>query len=916
MLNTLLACFALAAPQTNQAPQIGFVANDGQWDRQALYSLATGNRRTWVSRTALVTQVSDGKKEHVVTHRFLRAHISPIAEDPLPGTINYLLGPEKNHRAGVKHYGKLRSPNLYPGIDLVLNATQEGLRYDFELAPGANPKLIKMKFDGAKVKVNSSGELELSTSLGVVSNRKLHAEQDGKSVPVSFALRKDGSVGFELGSYDPMKPLLIDPLYFSTYLGRDKADYVTAIAYGQNHSVVIGGLTASTTFPTTIGAVQTTYGGGDYDIFVTKLSGDGKTLLYSTFVGGASSDTLTGMVVDASGAVYGGGSTNGDGFPMTPTATYDSTYNGAMDAIAFKLAPDGASLEYSTYLGGPQNDACTAIDLDPATGQMILVGNARSGFPTTASSYDPSYNDNTDGFVTRLSANGKTLVFSTFVGGSELDSFTSVKLGPGNQIYLLGQSYSTDFPVLLPTYDPAPNGQNDVVLVRLSGNGATLNYSSYFGGSGDDLGGSLVVGPGDAVYVTGRTTSADFPTANAYDATYDAMADLFVAKFTPNMVELSYSTYIGGADYETVGPLHVSPLGFATIAGYTQSTDFPTTSSAIDPTHNGLADGFITTLTPSGQDLTYSTFLGTAQSDAIFSVDSKATTRLLAGGWAGGSSFPTTPGVYQGAHDALLDGVALQVELPHLDLRTSIPLRQNSGATRVVGYWTTNYGAITGWKSIGTTSPSYSIGGFGDFDNDGDTDMVQYNPTTRSMGVSLLKNGALSGWATLATYAAGWQPSGVADVNEDGRPDIILYNTSTRSFAGWLTNFNGTKPVISGWLTLGSIPAGWSLVGFKDVNDDGRRDVIVMRTSDRKVGAYLLVHGAIAGWRSMNTIPAGWVIRGFGDMDMDGDEDMIVEQTSTRKLEAYLFDLHYVSGWKNIGSISSAWTMQGTGTLY
>ncbi len=918
MISVIAAYTLLVGASPTPSPTIGFVPNAGQWESEALFGLSYGHHSLAISTSGLTTQVLDPKSGRGarVRHSFVGASLHPKPEARASGEINFLRGPKGETRTGLSHYARLRSKNLYPGIDLVMLATDEGPRYDFELAPGANPKLVQMRFEGASPIVRN-GELILKTDAGEIVQRKLRALQDGQNVSVSFEKTKAGTIGFRLGRYDRTKPLLIDPMYFSTYLGGNAYDQMTAAEYGPNGTVVAGGISTSTNFPVTAGAFQAAYGGGDNnDAVISKFSQNGKQLLYCTYLGGAGNEIMYDIAVDASGAVYGVGSTTGS-FHVTPATAYDQTYNGgSTDAFAFKLAPNGASLEYATYLGGAGDEAGMRVSIEAATGRAIISGQTDStAFPTTPGSYDTTHNGMYDVFLAKLNYDGKTLVFSTFLGGTEVESAYTNRIDSSGRIWVVGSTKSTGFPTTAGAYDTSYNGDNDGFVARFDANGSALQYATFLGGSATDQSLDMDFGPGNTVYVLGFNNAGGFPLVSAIDST-SLNGEMTLSRLSANGASLLWSTYLGGDKIDQSVALRVDPNGFATVAGLSESLDYPTTVSAQDPTNNGVGDGVVTVLSPNGQKIVYSSFYGTSEADAFYSIAENAGLRTLVSGWAGSSGFPTSPGAYQGSWNASLDGVVCQEILPFQEQGTSIVLRQNSGTTRVAGYWTTSAGAISGWKTIGTTNSAFQIGGFADFNNDGHADMVQYNPTTRSLGLSLLKNGALWGWNSLGTYAAGWIPNGAVDVNRDGQPDVILFNASTRKFAAWLTTYDGTHTVISGWQTIGSVSAGWNLDGFFDVNNDGQKDAVVERTSDHKLGAYTLGFGAVTGWRNLLTLPAGWTLKGFGDMDFDGDEDILVMQTSTRKLGAYLMDLHLVSGWKNVGSVGAAWDVQGSAPLF
>jgi Beta-propeller repeat len=330
-------------------------------------------------------------------------------------------------------------------------------------------------------------------------------------------------------------------LAYSTYLGGNgNADYGNGIAFDGAGSAFVTGYTVSANFPTTPGAYDTTFQpAGNFFAFLTKLVPDGSALDYSTFLGGSGGTNIgNDVAVDGADNAYVTGSTLSSVFPTTGGA-FDTTHNGGQDAFVTKFDAAGSSLLYSTYLGGTGTDGSSSIALD-ASGRAHLTGFTNSsGFPTTASAFDTTYNDDGDAFVTKLTATGSALSYSTFLGGT----------------------------------------------------GA--------GGTGYDSGSGIAVDGTGSAWVTGRTDSVVYPTtAGAFDTIYGPVGDAFVTKVSPNGTALSYSTYLGGSTGGTGGTdqgsdIALGGVGDVYVAGYTTSNDFPTTAGAFDTSANGGNDAFV-----------------------------------------------------------------------------------------------------------------------------------------------------------------------------------------------------------------------------------------------------------------------------------------------------------------------------------
>lgn len=302
-------------------------------------------------------------------------------------------------------------------------------------------------------------------------------------------------------------------LLWCTYVGASRNDWPRGGLGldGQGNVYVVGG-TNSPDFPLTPGVFQSQRK-GERDGAIVKLSSDGSKLLLSTLLGGSAWDGLMGVRVDRAGAIYVAGHTQSADFPVTPGAA-QASLGGKSDCMLTKLSADGGRLVYSTYLGGAENEFAEHRQWLSDDGTVLLTGvTASRDFPTTAGAYQRRLKGRNDGFLTRLSADGKRLVFSTLLGGSGGDFFLMPTPDGEGNIFMAGQTESRDFPVtpnaLQPTFG---GGRSDGVLAVLSGDGSRLLYATYLGGSGEDMIRSVALGPNDSVYLVGSTGSDDFPT--------------------------------------------------------------------------------------------------------------------------------------------------------------------------------------------------------------------------------------------------------------------------------------------------------------------------------------------------------------------------------------------------------------------
>jgi hypothetical protein len=395
-------------------------------------------------------------------------------------------------------------------------------------------------------------------------------------------------------------------LVYSTYLGGSGGDSGRGIAVDTAGNAYVTGYTASTNFPTTAGAFQTTRGGFLMDAFVTKLNPTGSALVYSTLLGGSDLDSGEGIVVDAAGNAYVAGGTSSTDFPTTAGA-FQTTFGGGAnqggDAFVTELNPTGSALVYSTYLGGSGGDSAASIAVD-ADGNAYVTGRTLStNFPTTAAAFQPTFGGGVccggDAFVTKLNPTGSApLVYSTYLGGSDYDIGTGIALDTLGNAYVTGTTLSTDFPTTAGAFQATYGGGGDAFVTKLNPTGWAL-YSTYLGGSGGDSGRGIAVDAAGNAYVTGSTTSTNFPTtAGALQTTFTGgvspyggyFTDAFVTQLNPTgSAPLVYSTYLGGGgdDVGNAIALDTLPNPNVYVTGYTFSPNFPITTGAFQTMHVG-----------------------------------------------------------------------------------------------------------------------------------------------------------------------------------------------------------------------------------------------------------------------------------------------------------------------------------------
>jgi hypothetical protein len=441
-------------------------------------------------------------------------------------------------------------------------------------------------------------------------------------------------------------------LVWSTFLGGGDGDVGWAIALdGAGNAYVIGN-TRSADFPTTAGAFDTSYNGGEPygfgDVFVAKLNASGSVLDHATFLGGCNSDVGWAIAVDNLGNAYVTGTTSSENFPTTAGA-YDITFNGSVDIFVTKLNPGGSTITYSTFLGGNEEfgEGARAIAVDNF-GQAYVTGYTSSvNFPTTPGAFDSTFNGPYgDVFVTRLGPAGRTLTYSTFLGGSGSEGGTGIALDGAGNAYVIGNTRSGDFPTTAGAFDTTYN-YNDVFVVKLNPAGNTLAYSTFLGGSGSEAGSGIALDDAGNAYVIGQTLSEDFPaTAGSFDITHNGHEDVFVARLNRTGSTLFYATFLGGDSADWGHDIAMADFGSACVTGYTESADFPTTTGAFSTTHaGGYVDAFVARLDPTGGSLAYSTFLGGSSPDGGYALALDDYGYAYVSG-AAEADFPTTSGAY------------------------------------------------------------------------------------------------------------------------------------------------------------------------------------------------------------------------------------------------------------------------------
>ena len=504
-----------------------------------------------------------------------------FGQDQLQGTSNYFIGNDpKQWHTGVRQYAKVRYAGVYHGVDLVYYGNQQELEYDFVLQPGADPGLIRLGIEGASSLRLDHGDLVLQSIGGDIHLSRPHIYQDANGV------RKKIGGGYVLKN-------------------KNEVGFMIA-SYDRRKQLVID-----------------------------------PVLAYSTYLGGSNNffgQSIRGIAVDKIGNVYVTGSTDSPQFPVTNA--FQPTIHGPSDAFVTKINADGTGLVYSTFLGGSSYESGVGIAVDSVGNAYVSGLTYSTDFPTVHA-IQPNNAGNGDVFVTKINAKGDALIYSTYLGGSGFDEAGGIAVGSTGIAYVTGDTLSTDFPTAN-ALQPNSGGGYDAFVTKINISGSALLYSTYLGGSGDDGGpGAIAADSTGNAYVTGMTTSTDFPIVNAIQPTnHGGYHDAFVTKINTSGSTLLYSTYLGGSGDDSAPGIAVDSSGNAYVAGGTTSTDFPV-ANALQATLHGLSDGYVTKINAAGNALVYSTYLGGSGSDGSSGIAVDSAGNAHVAGATFSTDFPT-----------------------------------------------------------------------------------------------------------------------------------------------------------------------------------------------------------------------------------------------------------------------------------
>jgi len=684
---------------------LSFEANQGQTDPQVKF-LARGSGYTLyltseemvlaLSRSALLKtsrpaslwshprEPEVAAPPQVVRIRFLggNRNVEVSGLKPLPGRSHYFIGNDpKQWHTNVPHYTKVRYKNVYPGVDIVFYGSERELEFDVVVAPRANPKSVKLGFQGTEAfKIEAGGDLILYTAEGELRQTKpfIYQEFDGKRkiFPGRYVRIGRRQVGFEVEGYDPERSLTMDPvLSFSTYLGGSAEEAGRGVAVDSSGNAYVSGYTRSPNYPTQ-SPFQSVHGGGSIDAVVTKFNPAGSALVYSTYLGGGGGDVAVGIAVDTSGNAYVSGNTDSTNFPTQNP--FQPANAGGGDVFLAKLDSAGSALVYSTYLGESGTDLGGRIAVDSSGNAYVTGFTFSTNFPTK-NPFQPMNGGLTDAFVAKFNPAGSDLVYSTYLGGSLEELSLGIKVDSLGSAYVTGTTRSTNFPTQSPLQPVYGGGSSDAFVTKLNATGAALDYSTFLGGSSSDLCESIAIDGLGMAYVTGRTNSINFPIQSPFQPASGGGDDAFVTKINAPGSAPVYSTYLGGGAFDQGLGITVDSSGNAYVTGGTGSPNFPM-SNSLQPVYGGGADAFVTKFNAAGSALVYSTYLGGSGDDQGSEIAVDSSGNAYVRGITSSANFPTrnpfqpTNGGGQDLFVAKISDTPTGLDIPTLDDRGLLAL--------------------------------------------------------------------------------------------------------------------------------------------------------------------------------------------------------------------------------------------------
>jgi len=867
--------------------KLPFIANQGQHDQSVrFYARTCGGTAFITDDGGIVYSLpcsagSEAQGRMALRENFIGGQIDEITGGkPASTAVSWFKGSDRSGwKSRLSAFEYIDLGEVYDGVNLRLRAYGNNVEKLFIVDPGADVDQIRVGIDGAVgLSVSGGGELEIMTELGEVMFTKPVAYQDYSGereyVEVAYALT-DTRYGFSVGDYDKTRPLIIDPLLASTFLGGSAEEgwtYTGMIdnAIADDGSVLVAGMTVSTDFPTQTGCYECTSCGGQ-DIFIARFNPDLSDLLSVATVGG-SADDRSPRICTHDGDIYLAGVTYSSNFPTTP-GCFDGSYAGSGDVIVVRFDAQLTTLLTSTYIGSPVLDGYyPSIAIDDLGNVFISSNTSDSTFPTAAGAFSQSIAGLNDCFVARLSSDLSTLTAGTFIGGQYDEKAGVLAITSEGYVVLATASESDDYPTTAGVYGPAFHGPpqpgeyiHDVAVSIFSTDLDSLIASTYVGGSDYDGASLVVIGATGSIYVGGHTGSPEYPiSAGAFDPVHNGINEFFITRMSADLATLEASTFLTPDLSQGWGFVYCTDMacnagGSIVLVGEASNDSAYCTPDAYDPTFNGgIRDVHMTIISDDLTEVIYATYLGDTGDDKDATVACDDNGEVYVAAHTTSANFPMIGSPWQSVHGGgsqdcivaklTLDQFTRITEGPHVD-----DYDQSSGV---------------GWI---------------DFNNDGYDDLYVTNVDPENR---LYRNNGNGTFTRLSGDIVSCNPGDISstsscwsDINNDGYPDVYITNYSESSppvNTAFINNGDETFVQLNSSAIISepsiSFDATWA-----DYNKDGLIDLFVTSFS----GPNSLYRQDDTGFALITTPPIGSdnamsLSAAWADYDNDGDMDLFV----------------------------------------
>jgi len=653
-----------------------FVENKGQWNPEILFVAKTSYGSLGLFRNGFChyVRINDSYSPIMLTFQGSLGTV-PVGSDAVPTRFNYIYGKDPSAWVqGCKGYETVTYEEVWPGIDLVFRNDGDKTKYELVLRYGSDPSVIDIAVSsGGSLSPCGEGIRFMGPGGGVVfDSPPVTYYQDGEGRIDSDFRIEGNSYGFDLAPYREDTTIIIDPevtkgsLNYSTYIGGSGDDSIKDMDIDPSGNVFLCGGSSSANFPTTPGSYQTMIR-GNTDCVVSKMDKEGRSLIYSTYIGDTSWDRGYAISVLDSGECYVTGQTDSADFPITLNAYQSTLKSGSWDIFLLKLDRTGSNLLASTFIGGSDIDSVYSMDAGP-DGSVFIGGDTSSAdFPITSDAYQRSITPGmytSDMVFLQMNLEDMTLLYSTYLGGSGFEVVDDMKYFDGH-LYMSGMTDSPDFNVTQGAYQTVA-GWNDAILIKFDLGSKTFDFSTFFNGNGwteifgievDDLG---------RIYCCGQTSSTNLPSMpDSFDGSFNGgWNDAFVMCMDSTGSRLLHSTYIGGSSEDRLNRIDMDSEGYLHASGWTTSSDFPAKHLAFQTVYGGgSGDGVYLKIDSNCSIVPYSTLIGGNGDDTSFGIDVDVDNEPIIGLMTTSSDLPTTSGCYKPRYSGSSDAYILKLNL-------------------------------------------------------------------------------------------------------------------------------------------------------------------------------------------------------------------------------------------------------------